>query len=58
MCSDISIIRIHLGISGQVKICFFLILMAYWAGFRIFQQNQENPNKIGVVGQSDITSVE
>ena len=53
--------KYHKNSLGNIEISqnlFFLILMAYWAGFRIFQQNQENPNKIGVVGQSEITSVE
>ena len=30
----------------------FSILILYWSGFGIFKQNQENPDKIGVVGQS------
>ena len=41
-------------IRTDVKIRIFLIPIAYWSGFRIFKENQENPAEIGKVGQSDI----
>ena len=40
------------NIRKDVKIRIFPILITYLAGFRIFKQNQENPDKIGMVGQS------
>ena len=30
------------------------ILIAYWLGFGIFKQNQDNPDEIRMVGQSGI----
>ena len=35
-----------------VKIRIFPVLIVYWSGFRIFKQNQKNPDEIGMVGQS------
>ena len=40
------------NIRKDVKIRIFPILITYWSGFRIFKQNQENPEEIGMVGQS------
>ena len=31
---------------------FFPIPIAYWSGFGIFKQNRDNPDEIGMVGQS------
>ena len=33
-------------------IWIFPIPIPYWSGFRIFKQNQDNPDEIGMVGQS------
>ena len=34
---------------GNIKIgIFFPTLITYWLGFRIFKQNWENPNEIGM----------
>ena len=38
------------NIRTHVKIGIFPILITYWLGFWIFQQNWENPDKIGMVG--------
>ena len=35
------------------KIGIFPISIAYWSGFGIFKQNWDNPDEIGMVGQSD-----
>ena len=40
------------NIRKDVKIRIFPILITYCSGFRIFKQNQENPEEIGTVGQS------
>ena len=40
------------NIRKDVKIRIFAILITCWSGFRIFKQNQENPEEIGTVGQS------
>ena len=37
----------------RVKIGIFPILIAYWSGFWIFKQNRDNPDEIGMVGQSE-----
>ena len=37
----------------RVKIGIFPILIAYWSGFEIFKQNRDNPDEIGMVGQSE-----
>ena len=39
-------------ITIRVEIGIFPIPITYWLGFKIFKQNQENPNEIGIVGQS------
>ena len=40
-------IRIHLkNIRTDAKIRIFPIPIAYWSGFAIFKQNQENPDKV------------
>lgn len=43
-------------IRTDVKIEIFLIPIAHWSGFGIFKENQEIPEKIGKVGQSDCPS--
>ena len=40
------------NIRTDVKIGIFPIPILSWLGFRIFKQNWENPNEIGMVGQS------
>ena len=40
------------NIRKDVKIRIFAILITYCSGFRIFKQNQENPEEIGMVRQS------
>ena len=42
------------NIRKDVKIRIFPIPIAYWSRFRIFKQNQENPDKIRMVRQSII----
>ena len=39
-------------IKTDVTIGIFPI--AYWSGFGIFKQNRENPDEIGIVGQSEL----
>ena len=39
-------------LEANVKIRIFPILMAYWSGFGILKQNQDNPDEIVMVGQS------
>ena len=36
----------------ESKSGFFPIPIAYWSGFGIFKQNRDNPDEIGMVGQS------
>lgn len=57
MCSCIGIIRIHLEISGQVKIGFFSYPDGILGGIQDFQAKSGESLKIGVVGQSEISSV-
>ena len=40
------------NIRKDVKIRIFPILITYCSGFRIFKQNRENREEIGMVGQS------
>ena len=40
------------NITAWVEIGIFPILIAYWSGFRIFKQNWDNSDKIGMVGHS------
>ena len=40
------------NIRKDVKISMFPIPITYWSGFRIFKQNQENPEEIGMGEQS------
>ena len=37
----------------RVEVRIFLIPIACWSGFGIFKQNRDNPDEIGMVGQSD-----
>ena len=41
------------NIRTDIKIGDFLISVAYWRGFKISRQKRENPNEIGMVGQSE-----
>ena len=43
-----------LFITTDVTIRIFPVPIKYWSRFRIFKQNWEDPNKIGMVGQSGI----
>ena len=43
-------------IKTDVKIGSLPIPIAYWSGFGIFKQNRENPDEIGMVGQSDLVN--
>ena len=45
------------NITAQVKIRIFPTPIAYWSGFGIFKQNWDNPDKIGMVGQSAIVRI-
>ena len=42
------------SIKTDVKIGIFPIPIAYWSGFGMFKQNRENPDEIGMIGQSAI----
>ena len=42
------------NIRNDVKIGIFPIPIAYCSGFWIFKPNRDNPNEIGMVGQSEI----
>ena len=39
----------------RVKIRIFPISIAYWSRFRVFEQNRDNPDEIGIVGQSGMS---
>ena len=43
-------------IKTDVKIRILPILIACWSEFRTFKQNRENPGKIGMVGQSVLST--
>ena len=45
------------NIKTDVKITIFPIPIAYWSGFRIFKQDQENPDEIRMVGQSGLVNL-
>ena len=36
----------EISVRTDAKIRFFLIPIAYWSGFEIFKQNQEDPDKV------------
>ena len=38
----------------RVEIGIFPISIAYWSGFQIFKQNQDNLDEIRMVGESGI----
>ena len=42
------------SIRTGVKIGIFPIPIAYWSGFGFFKQKRENPDDIGMVGQSTL----
>ena len=42
------------NINTDVKIGIFFIPIACWSGFGIFKQIRENPDEIGMVGQSEM----
>ena len=40
------------NIRTDIKVGILPIPIVYWLRFRIFKPNQENPDEIGMVGQS------
>ena len=46
------LIYLYVCIWTDTKIAIFPVVIAYWSGFGIFKQNRENPDEIGMVGQS------